>query len=276
MRFRVPEIFLGAFLAVAIFAMGMLFSSQYPRQAAQSDSSEKSSQTTGNKSEPKGFWESVATDPVAAFTLGLVFVGAFQVGLFYVQLKLIGETLAPAKEAAEAAKLNADALMAAEGAHLYVIVKGDNITNIFQLAGRYDNSPGMNDSKMNAPALQYVLKNYGKTPAMLLHVWHGISIQKNPGERRTLVARDVALEIIGVGSESAEATVTYDKPFKFGEARSLVSEETVLCFYGEADYKDTFGAIIHLEWEFIADRGALHYIDHREQRQNPKAKSTES
>jgi hypothetical protein len=29
MKFRIPEIFLGAFLAVAIFAMGMLFSSEY-------------------------------------------------------------------------------------------------------------------------------------------------------------------------------------------------------------------------------------------------------
>jgi hypothetical protein len=103
---------------------------------------------------------------------------------------------------------------------------------------------------------------------MLMHVLHGISIQQNPGERRTLVARDRALEIIGAAGESRESTVTYDEPFIFGDARSLVTEETVLYFYGEADYKDTFGTTIHLEWEFIADRGALHQVQHREKRQS--------
>jgi hypothetical protein len=66
MRFRIPELFLGAFLAVAIFAMGILFSSQYSRQTTQANGTEKSSQSTEGKSEPKGFWEGVTTDPVAA------------------------------------------------------------------------------------------------------------------------------------------------------------------------------------------------------------------
>jgi hypothetical protein len=35
MRFRAPELFLGAFLAVAVFAMGMLFTSSYQPSPAQ-------------------------------------------------------------------------------------------------------------------------------------------------------------------------------------------------------------------------------------------------
>jgi hypothetical protein len=81
-----------------------------------------------------------------------------------VQLRLIRESLAPAEtaakaaqDAATAAKTQADALMAAEGTHLYAIVKSDTIDHIFQLAGRYDHSPSMSHGRMDAPELQYVL-----------------------------------------------------------------------------------------------------------------------
>jgi hypothetical protein len=48
---------------------------------------------------------------LAIFTLGLVFVGCFQVGLFYVQLRLIGESLRDAKKAADAAESTATAAL---------------------------------------------------------------------------------------------------------------------------------------------------------------------
>jgi hypothetical protein len=277
LRFRFPEVFFGILLAVAIFVMGALFwSSQNTGPPAQPPTSLQSGERGPGKQQEVAWWQ----DPVAVFTLGLVFIGLLQAAIFFGQMRLIRKSLGPAEQAAKAAqdaataaKTQADGLMASEGAHLYVIIKGDTIAHIFQIGGRYDNSPGMNDSKMNAPGLQYVLKNYGKTPAMLQHVLHGMSIQKSPGERRTFVARDVALEIIGVDGESRESIVTYDQPFTFGDARSLVTDQTVLSFYGEAEYLDIFGTSIQLKWEFIADRGALHQIEHREQRRNPQAES---
>jgi hypothetical protein len=103
-RFRIPEIFLACFLTVAVFATGMLFAngpnSRYPTQA---QSAEKANKPASESTEPKGFWQTVTTDPVSAFTLCLVLVGLAQAVLFYVQLRLIGETLRPAKAAAEAA-----------------------------------------------------------------------------------------------------------------------------------------------------------------------------
>jgi hypothetical protein len=109
LRFRIPELFLGCFLTVAVFAAGVLFSAQYSHQSAQSPAAEKPQQATSGKSEPKGFWEGVTTDPVAAFTLCLVFVGGLQAYLFLRQLKIINESIGPAKEAAEAAKVAARA-----------------------------------------------------------------------------------------------------------------------------------------------------------------------
>jgi hypothetical protein len=251
MKFRPPELVLGCLLTVAVFSVGLLFSSRI----------------SWLTNEAGGF-----------FTFVLAIIASVQALLFFVQLQLIRESLTPAEKAARAAqdaaaaaKVQADALMLAEGAHLYVIIKSDTIAKIFQLAGMYNNSPTMNESKTSAPRLEYVLKNYGKTPALLQHVWHGIGIEKKPGERRTFVAREGALEIIGVNGESQESTVIYSEPFKFGDARDLVTEGTVLSFYGQADYVDTFGMTIRLDWEFIADRGALHQIQHHEQRKGAQA-----
>jgi hypothetical protein len=120
----------------------------------------------------------------------------------------------------------------------------------------------MHPNKMGGPMIE--------TPGILQHIWHGISIQKDPGERREFTATDSALEVIGVGEESPEISVIYSEPFTFGDARDLATDERILFFYGEADYVDTYGALIHLEWEFLADRGKLRQIKHHEKRQDAK------
>ena len=69
MRFRTPELILGAFLTVAVFAMGMLFSSSlYPSEPPKVYVLEKSE---GHAKASLGFWEKTKDDPVAAFNLVL-------------------------------------------------------------------------------------------------------------------------------------------------------------------------------------------------------------
>jgi len=89
MKYRLPEIFLGVFLAVAIFAMGMLFSSSFlPLQHHYSSDQKKAETSARAESKQHGFWEKAADDPVAYFTLWLVgFTGvlAFStIGLWFV------------------------------------------------------------------------------------------------------------------------------------------------------------------------------------------------
>src|SRR6478672_4923888 len=103
MKFRTPELFLGALLTFAVFSVGLVSSSRYLVQTTQKTSAEKTAQTKTNKSESKGFWETLATDPVSAFTLCLVLVGAVQAYLFLKQLKIINDSLIHSKAAADAA-----------------------------------------------------------------------------------------------------------------------------------------------------------------------------
>ena len=181
------------------------------------------------------------------------------------------EQIQISQQTADAATLSAKALIDAERAHLYVIIKNETVKSTFQSGVMYDNSPSMEDSPMTGPGIQYVFQNFGKSPAILVQVMHGMIVERVDSTRRASVLADGALEVIGVNGISPANTITYGEtnaaPFKFGDARALVTEQAMFFFYGEAIYTDAFGGRVTLEWEFLADGGALRQTKHREERE---------
>jgi hypothetical protein len=240
LRFRIPEIFLGAFLAVAIFATGILFSSQYFPQTTQANGTEKSSQSAENKSDPKGFWEGVTTDPVAAFTLGLVLVGAFQVGLFWVQLKIIGESLTDAKVAADAAKRAAKATedsvdlartTAERQLRAYVVVRAKDL----------------DEQSITTPVMAHHLRfhNMGQTPAYKMKVISRTCTLEHPVKgdfRFTLISGDDPSVMMLGPKEKAIHVSRADKTLAPMELTKIRSEGSGirLYTYGRIDYEDAF------------------------------------
>jgi hypothetical protein len=68
MKFRTPELFLGAFLAVAIFAMGMLFASSKYSETPQQNNPNQTSETKSYEShQSKAIW--IPEDATGFFTL---------------------------------------------------------------------------------------------------------------------------------------------------------------------------------------------------------------
>jgi hypothetical protein len=245
MRFRIPELFLGAFLSVAIFAMGMVFSSQYSRQTTQADGTEKSNQPATSKSEPKGFWEGVTTDPVAAFTLGLVFVGAFQVGLFWVQLKIIGESLTDAKIAADAAKR---AAKATEDAVELSRDTAQRQLRAYVIAGpsgvRYE------DLLKDRIVVEVTIRNTGQTPAREMTVVSRTCVLAYPLEMPfdfTLVSGpDPSHSTLGkdqtlLHESDADAILTGDEMLRVTNPEGGFRVYT----YGTIDYRDVFDVPQH-------------------------------
>jgi hypothetical protein len=253
LKTRIFELFFGALLAIALFAASFLI---------------------GSLPHSTHWWD----DPIADFTLLLVLVGLFQVGLFYVQLRFIRDGLKPAEAAAKAAiegaaaaRLNAQALIDAESAQMYVIHLGSNIETMFLHGKRFDNSPTMHGSSSEPPWIEHRLKNYGKSPAILQLVVHGISLE-NPklNQTRDFGLGREAMEIVGVGAQSQPIRCTFDQPFTFGDVRSIVTDDRLLFFYGRADFIDHFGRKQTLEWEFLADDGRWSLIAHKNTRENPQ------
>jgi hypothetical protein len=107
-RFRFPELFLGMLLAVALFALGVVFESSR-HQPSQEIPSAEGKEKNNSESEWSKLGNWLFNDATGIFTLGLVIVGGVQIAVFLRQLRLIRESLTPAKDAAFAARDSANA-----------------------------------------------------------------------------------------------------------------------------------------------------------------------
>jgi hypothetical protein len=277
MRFRTTELLFGMLLAVAIFAMGMLFvSSGYAPQTTQNISAPKAA-NQGEQSKPPdsdltgSTW--LTKDASGFFTFVLVVVGSLQALFFWYQLGLIRQSLAPAKEAADAAKINAQAVMDAEGAHLYPVIKKTNVSNHQVFFGPIMHGKSSPDTDaVPTPTVVYCFKNYGKTPAVLQSIMHNIDFLEAPSKSRLMHMADIsALEIIGATEESADIEFEMLATFNMGMAKSVMKSRGELIFFGEAVFTDFFDRQFRCIWEFHGNAGGFKLTRH-EQRLDPDKK----
>jgi hypothetical protein len=134
--------------------------------------------------------------------------------------------------------------------------------------------------------VEYRLRNYGKSPALIRNVLHGFSLtdykelpprfslanpKQLPLKRLKWASWNRAMEIVGVGEQSIHIKCEYDGPFTFEDVKSIVTPNALLTFYGVAFFLDTFGREHRLDWEFVAYDGWWQLIDHRETRKDSSA-----
>jgi hypothetical protein len=249
MKFRTPELFLGAFLAVAIFAMGILFaSSQKPSSPAQQVSSTKaagqSDQTKAPDADLTGStW--LTKDAAGFFTFALVWVGGIQAWFFWVQLRLIRTSLVDAKTAAGAAERAAKATEDA--------VELSRTTAQMQLrAYIVADAVDVDITHLNGPqgevmvSVKIAIKNTGQTPAHDLRVVSKTELLRHPIEMPfdfTLISGpNPSSSALGPGEHTASESKP-DAPFD-GNAM-MVATEPESCgriyTWGTVTYRDVFG-----------------------------------
>lgn len=169
-RFRTPELFLGCFLTVAVFAAGMLFVQwPYPHQpayqisapAAQAESKEKQAE-----SNPAGWSDWLLKDAAGFFTFGLVAVGVGQALLFFIQLSLMRKGMTDSTIGIRAARRSAVATVA------QARVARDSA---IKLQRPYIFVFGVTEFKpaQTAFSIDYTVANYGTIPAILEEVFVG-------------------------------------------------------------------------------------------------------
>jgi hypothetical protein len=238
MRFRLPEIFLGIFLTVAVFSMGMLFGSSRgspPKQQTTSDAA----QENANHPPDGGFWDWVTHDAAGFFTLWLVIVGGGQIGLFYWQLQLIRISADDAKRAGMAAERAADATAASvdlardtakRQLRAYVTVNGIIRTK----------DPG--DLEGAGFAVLVDIKNNGQTPAFDLLQWAQIEIKEFPLETLLPIhcLQNPTRGILPPETKSVAFPV-FTRALTNFEENAIRANHTAIYVYGEVDYLDVFG-----------------------------------
>ncbi|SHN69120.1 hypothetical protein [Bradyrhizobium erythrophlei] len=172
-HFRVPEIFLGCFLTIAVFSMGMIFergrqppnpNQSIPKHEASSDSQKSQSpdaELTGST------W--LTKDASGFFTFGLVLVGGVQVLMFFIQLKYMRRGMDDATVAARASSRSAKATVA------QARIARDSLEKVqrpyaFVFGAFRLETKQKNQFTVPTTILEYKVANYGQTPAVIKSV----------------------------------------------------------------------------------------------------------
>ncbi|MGA7384755.1 MAG: hypothetical protein WBW81_08730 [Methylocella sp.] len=153
---EIVAVLCAAVFAVALFCLIILYSSQPSSEPKQQQSSEKY-ETGQNKRELReSFWQRTTQDPIAFFTLWLAIFTMILSAVAVLQIKFLVRGEGIADKTAQAAKDSADVAKRTftELERPYIFIDPP----------KFVPSP-INGNPAN---VQYLLKNYGRTPGILI------------------------------------------------------------------------------------------------------------
>jgi hypothetical protein len=189
--------------------------------------------------------ESSWYDPIVILTIFLVL---FNGGLLYVTISLSEST----RIAANATKDAVDALPVVERAYVYpVIVSAEAVSYYIRDAIAY----GAGDpSKDDAPSDGFVsvdfrLRNYGKTPAILKSVYAGLGMRPIGGE----MGLGIAENILGTMESTGILTAATPVGMTPRQARGILSYTRSFCLNGTVEFIDVWGSEYSTRFEFTWD-----------------------
>jgi hypothetical protein len=153
--------------------------------------------------------------------------------------------------AAGSAKRSADALVVAEQAQLLAVVGVSNIAHVLSELGKHEQSAGgaaaSPDGASPPPRervyVQYALKNYGRTPAVLKEISHDLQRWTSLPEKLhylpiPAMPKELAI-VAGASSEPLQCTLAM--PLTVEAATSIRTGDSFLWLYGRVLYEDAFG-----------------------------------
>jgi hypothetical protein len=246
-RSRVPEIFLGCFLTIAIFATGMLFVRPYANQPAHqvgSTATQHDSKEKQPEGDPSG-WDWLFKDAAGFFTFGLVAVGVGQAILFFIQLRYMRSGMEDAGTAANAAKESADT------AKIQAEVARDTLHTMQETAKRQLRAYVAvcevrilyADGEWQ-PNIRVTYQNYGQTPASSvenrIHYFFHTAAEGAPVFNE-LRQKNPKMYLAPSQDRTTSVLIPQANWNLFKEA--VAKKGVVFFVYGEIHYTDAFGDV---------------------------------
>ena len=144
---------------------------------------------------------------------------------------------------AEAAKRSADALVVAEQAQLLTVFGVSDVAHVLSELGAYVPATPDAAPPKERVYVQYVLKNYGRTPAVLKEISHELRhLARLPDELKYVpipaMPKEVAI-VAGASSESLQCNLAI--PLTVEATASIRTGDSFLWLYGRVVYDDAFG-----------------------------------
>jgi len=233
MKFRVPDIVLGAFLTVAVLAMGMLFESSRRHPTQQPTASDAAKENTSHQPE-RSLWNWLTHDAAGFFTLWLVIVGGGQIGLFYWQLRLIRVAAEDAKRAGLAAE------RAAKATEDAVKLAGETAKRQLRAYVNVGSSQLDNFGFDQPPTITVELVNNGQTPAYRLRRSMTLFASEFPFTKEVILTEGKRESILGpsgkinMGPNAMGAALTAE------QTQSVISGDWAIYALGVVKYFDAF------------------------------------
>jgi hypothetical protein len=230
------------FALIVGFALGGSVVSTF-NQPAPSQTPQQASANT-DRQEPNIFsWRAVTVSNVliAFFTGCLGFVA-------FLQYRALIDTNKSARTAAEAAEMSAKALANAESAHVFLLLKDENLSSFVKQLPSHPKAAAdfaavgekFDDIDLT---VTYVFKNYGKTPAIIKEISHHVIIAgKLPDEPAYVQIDPMPNElVIPADAESEVIKCRMKRVFYAAEASALLKNRASIYFFGRIVYDDVAG-----------------------------------
>jgi hypothetical protein len=192
-------------------------------------------------------------------------IGLFVIAMFAGILGIFTISLADStKLAAEAAKLNSQIAVAAERAHLFVHIE---LESILGAKSQPSQSGPLSTERPGGLRLSYALKNFGKTPAMIRELSHGVLVAPafRSAPKYVSVSR-LPVEILGAGEKTPPILMTDFPQLTANDVMSIEELFTNFWFYGLLVYDDTFGwrRTLDFVWQYNTVLHGLRVFRHHE------------
>jgi hypothetical protein len=152
--------------------------------------------------------------------------------------------------AADAARRSADALVVAEQAQLLAVFGVSNIAHVLSELGAHERRadtvvpPGEEAAPPRERVyVQYALKNYGRTPAVLKEISHELQRWSSLPEKLhylpiPAMPKELAI-VAGASTEALQCTLV--TPLTVEAATSIRTGDSFLWLFGHVVYEDAFG-----------------------------------
>jgi hypothetical protein len=172
------------------------------------------------------------------------------------------------KVSADAALMNAKSAIESERAYLHVILTHDGVGMGY--GGKASELP-LDTAGQIAQRLsvQFTLKNFGKTPAVLKEFSHHLRHDTEEWPKLAEYTPDLTTKmpvVLGANDSLPDKIVSFASPtVTAAEHKSAFIGDTAIWFYGYAIYDDVFGREIEyrFRWKF-SDIGPLRFDFHKE------------
>lgn len=237
------------YLAV-VMAVGMLYAIAAalapPIQAPIAQDRSGTTDGGGQRDAPET-WETFVENPTAFSTVVVAFFTAALTLTAFLQLRSLSHANETARVSAEAAKLSADALVSAERAHLFVRIHAQSVQQ--QITNASMPGDDWNAGYLEPPLhVSYVIKNFGKTPAILREISHTLDIFELPDEAIYSPSRGLPDQRV-LGSDAETMPIWCDclSVVTVGQAREVAMGKLAVWLVGRVIYEDIITGQTHTE-----------------------------